>query len=155
MTNSLNRRALTLVEVLIAIAILGIGIAAAAALQSGALQYSVVAREITQATRLAQNEVAWQRETAIEIGNTACKTTEDPVDPTLQVLPAGFTSCTVDIEPCTLASKAITCGSSVVPAAYRVTVTIAGDGARDFSHSTLYTGIYVSGTAGEQGGGGE
>lgn len=139
---------LTLVEVIVALAVLGVGIAAMAALQSGALSNTVVAREITQATRLAQNEVAWQRETAIEIGSTECKTNRDPVTG-VQQLPAGFTSCAVVIEPCVLESNAIVCDAAITPAAYRVTVTLEGNGARSFEHSVFYTGVYVSGSAGE------
>lgn len=138
---------LTLVEVLISLVILGIGIAAAASLQAGSIRHSVVARELTQATRLAQNEVAWQRETLVAIDQTECKTNRDPESGNL-ILPSGFTSCSVSIEPCTLEANSIVCGEEVVPAAYRITVTLQGLGARNFVHSVLHTGFYVSGAAG-------
>ena len=142
---SRGRRGLTLVEVLVAISVLAVGIIALVQFQVASLRNTALADAINQTTRLVRGELEWQRQTAVSPDVTTCESTQGG-------LPAGFTSCTVEIVPCALVfvggGSSLVCDEDSAPSTFRVTVTAVGPLGQQLSLSTLYTGLFVSGSAG-------
>jgi len=135
---------LTLIEVLIAIAILAVGIMAMAQFQAASLRNTAAAESINRTTRLVRGELEWQRQTALEPATLECSS----------LVPADFESCEVLVEPCSLAfaedgSSTFECGDGISPSSYRVTVTANGPRGQHLTLDTLWTGIFISGTAGQ------
>lgn len=135
---------LTLVEALVAIAILGVGILALAQLQAASLRNSALAESINRTTRLARGELEWQRQTALDPGDTSCSA----------LVPADFGTCRVDVVPCALVfdddgGAELECGPSISPSTYRVTVSVDGPRGQTVVLSTLWTGTFIAGGAGE------
>lgn len=138
-----RQQGLTLIEVLVAVAILAIGIFAMAQFQAASLRSTATAESINRTTRLVRGELEWQRQTALEPAALTCSS----------LVPDDFGSCEVLVEPCSLdfaedGSATYECGDHVSPSSYRVTVSAAGPRGQSLSLDTLWTGIFISGTAG-------
>lgn len=136
---------LTVVEVLIALVVLAIGVIAAAQLQASSLLFSSQAEAIKQVTRVAEAELQWRRQTALDLGDTDCQS----------FVPPEFSECRVEILPCVMpaGSSTFTCSSRAIsPVAYQITVQVTGRHQQSFSLRSIHTGIYVAGATGELGG---
>lgn len=135
---------ITLVEVLIAIVILAVGIFALAQLQAISLRATAQAESLNRVTRLVRGELEWQRQTALEPTSATCSA----------LVPDDFDSCTVEVEPCALdyfedGGAALVCGPAISPSVYRVTVSAQGARGQDLTLDTLWSGIFISGAAGQ------
>lgn len=137
---------ITLVEVLIAIVVLAVGIATLVQLQANSLRHTTLAQALNETTRLVRGELEWQRQTALAPGDIECS----------YLIPDGFSSCTVEITPCSLVfgesgPSSLVCGEEVSPSSYMITVSAEGPMGTELTLSTLWSGIFIAGAAGSTG----
>lgn len=135
---------LTLLEVIVAIGVLVIGVFAAVQFQMTSIRATGDSEVMQQLTRIAQAEIEWRRQTAIDLGSHECQTFR----------PEGYVSCEVTMTPCVMlpGQNTFTCNPSVLsPIAYQVRVEVEGPRDLTFGLESYYTGIYVAGATGSQG----
>lgn len=146
MRHATGTRGLTLVEVLVAIVILTVGIFALAQLQASSLRATATADAINTTTRFVRGELERQRQSAVApVYGETCSTD----------LPDGITSCLVDVEKCYLlfaegGGSQLVCGygESILPTAYRISVTATGPMEQTLTLDALWTGKFIAGEAG-------
>jgi type IV pilus modification protein PilV len=120
-----QNKGLTLIEVMIAIMVIAVGVIAAAGLQATALKNTAKAQAINEVTKIAENELAYQR--SFDPDDLNCQTS----------IPSGY-SCTTSLTGCAMQAGALTCNEAIAaPIAFQVGVTVSDTRGNNISLSTI------------------
>jgi Tfp pilus assembly protein PilV len=143
---------LTVLEVIVALSVFTVGILAAVQLQASMLRAGQRATAVSEVTRMLAAELELQRHTA------NLRVVADPSGDGSQTFACqsawveGIAACTVTIERCTIADRALACGRQIVSGpAYRVRVVVAGRNGEEADVTTVTTSDrFIAGAAGTE-----